>query len=98
MVEIILRPFSSLNDFLYISEPPHFQQKRVFESHRDKEIETLIHGSQHVDEYSEPHEIEMLSPLLAKNKNMACQGMNAFRLLLLIMFITDRLHNYVGFF
>lgn len=41
-------------------------------------METLIHGSQHVDDYSEAHEIEIFSPLLAKNENMSCQGISAF--------------------
>lgn len=41
-------------------------------------METLTQDSQHVDENSQHHEIEMLTPLLAKNKNMACQCMNAF--------------------
>lgn len=61
-------------------------------------MEPLIHEISHAGENSERHEVEMLPPLLAKNKNMACQSMNAFRLLLLIMFITDRLQKYVGFF
>lgn len=41
-------------------------------------METLFHDSQHVAENSEHHEIEMLTPFIGKNKNMAYQGINAF--------------------
>lgn len=66
-----------MNEFLYISESPLFQQKRIFESHENEEIETLLHNSQHVDENSERNEVEMLTAFAEKNKIMACQGMNA---------------------
>lgn len=58
------------------------QEKRAFERHEDKEMETFIYDYQHVDENSERHEVEMLTPSVDKNKqenkNMAYQGMNAF--------------------
>lgn len=41
-------------------------------------MESLIHESQHADENSERHEVEMLTPLLEKIKIMACQSINAF--------------------
>lgn len=60
----------------FFSEYPLFQQKRTFES--NEEIETLIYDNQHVGENSECHKIEILSPFVEKNKNMAYQCMNAF--------------------
>lgn len=41
-------------------------------------METLIYDNQHVGENSTRHKVEMLSPVVVKNKNMAYQGMNAF--------------------
>lgn len=55
-----------------------FKQKHVFVVHEDEEIETLIHESQHSDENSERHEVEMLTPLLDKSKITTCESMNAF--------------------
>lgn len=59
-----------------MSEFSFFKQKHVFVVHEDEEIETLIHESQHSDENSDRHEVEMLTP----NKNNICQStcMNAF--------------------
>lgn len=58
---------------IFFSESPILQQKRVFESHENEEMETLIHDSQHVDENSKRHEVKMLTAFA--KKNMACQGM-----------------------
>lgn len=41
-------------------------------------MEALIHESQHADEYSERHELEMFPTLLEKIKIMSCKGINAF--------------------
>lgn len=54
------------------------QEKRANERHEDEEMETLIYDYQHVDEYSERHEVEMLTPLLDKNKITTFQSTNAF--------------------
>lgn len=58
------------------------QEKRANERHEDEEMETVIYDYQHVDEYSERHEVEMLTPFVDKikqeNKNMAYKGINAF--------------------
>lgn len=64
--------------FLKISEFSFFKQKHVFVVHEDEEIETLIDESQHGDENSERHEVEMLTTLLDKNKITTCQSMGVF--------------------
>lgn len=64
--------------FFFISEFSFFKRKHVFVSHENEEIETLIHESQHADENSERHEVEMLTPLLDKNKITTCESMNSF--------------------
>lgn len=55
-----------------------FKQKHAFVSDEDEEMEPLIHESQHAEENSERHEVEMLTPSLDKNKITTCQSMNAF--------------------
>lgn len=60
---------------------PLFKQKRLFE-----EMEPLIYESQHADENSERHEVEMLTPLLEKITIMACQSINAFFITYLIYY------------
>lgn len=49
-------------------------------------METLIHESQHADENTERHEVEMLTPLLEENKIMTCQSMNAFIITYLVYY------------
>lgn len=41
-------------------------------------MERLPYDYQHVYENSERHKVEMLTPFVEKNNNMACQGINAF--------------------
>lgn len=57
-------------------------------------MEPLIKESQHADENSERHEVEML--ILGENTIMACQSIKLMRFSLLIWFITDRLIKYNG--
>lgn len=54
------------------------KQKHVFVGHDEKETETFIQESQHADKNSKRHEVEMLTPLLDKNKITTFQSMNAF--------------------
>lgn len=75
-----------LNGFLNISEVPLFKQKRVFVCDQDEEMELLIHESQHADENSERHDVEMFTPSLEKNKIMACQSMNGFIITYLVYY------------
>lgn len=53
-------------------------QKHVFVGHDEKEMETFIQESKHADENSERYEVEMLTPLLDKNKITTFQSTNAF--------------------
>lgn len=55
--------------FFLISEFSFFKQKHAFESDEDEEMKPLIHESQHAEENSERHEVEMIT---------TCQSMNAF--------------------
>lgn len=80
MVEITLHSFFkwfslnfSLNFKIFVFEP-----KTCFLGHDEKEMETFIQESKHADENSERHEVEMLTPLLDKNKITTFQSMNAF--------------------
>lgn len=85
-VAITLHTFPFLNGFLNISEVPLFKQKRVFVCDQDEEMELLIHESQHADENSERHDVEMFTPSLEKNKIMACQSMNGFIITYLVYY------------
>lgn len=82
--------------FFFISEFSFFKRKHVFVSHENEEIETLIHESQHADENSERHEVEMLTSLSDKNKITTCESMNSF--IITFQVITGRLQKYVSLF